>query len=175
MSKFLDGNRWCLYLDQFAVSRVFDPSPSAEWVSIAALIKSGISSGKILYPNSIEQAIETTGLDKEYACFLDSEARKFSLGWSLFTEADISVNYLICKVRQREMTKHHFVHKSKQNCTDMSEVYEEISKRQSTFKGMVKDATETVNSIRMITREGVRAKKDGRDSLVEMIKALAVV
>lgn len=170
MGKFLDEGTWCLYLDQFAVSRVFASSPPSEWVDIAALIKQGISIGKLLYPNSIEQMIETAGMDKESATLLDSEARNFSSGWCFFTEADISANYLICRVRQIEMTKHHFIHSNKQGRIDESNVHEELGRRNEIFREMVKEGAEPANIIRMATRGGTRGTKDSRDVIVGLKK-----
>lgn len=170
MSKFLDGKTRCLYLDQFAASRVFVPSPPVEWADIAALIKQGINDGKFLCPNSIEQMIETTGMDKGLGRLVDSEARKFSSGWCFFPEADITANYLICTVRQITIEKRHFVHDSKQNHIDDPDVYEKLGEHNEIFRKMVEEGAEPANIIRKATRGGAWGKKQFRDVIVQQIK-----
>jgi hypothetical protein len=168
--KFLDEGNWCLYLDEFAASRIFVPSPEAEWADISVLIKQGINSGKILCPYSIEQMIESTGLDKKSASLLDSETRKFCSGWFFYNEADISANYLICRVRQIKMQKLHFLHNNEQKGFNEPDTYEELGKRNEIFREMVQEVAESVNIVRKASQNAPQAKKSVRDLLVKHIK-----
>jgi hypothetical protein len=168
--KYFDEVCLCLYLDEFAASRVFAEVPAEGWEEIAALIKQGVSAGKFLCPYSVEQMIESSGLDRMSASFLDNETRKFSSGWCFYNEADISANYLICRVRQTKMQKHHFIHQDQQTRLGKSDVYEEIGKLNETFRQMIKEAAHSVNIIREAARNGSRGKKDTRDFLVKQIK-----
>lgn len=171
MSKFLNRGTLCLYLDQFAACRVFTLSPPTEWAEVAALIKRGVDDGKLLCPNSIEQMIETTGLDKEPARLLDSETRKYSSGWCFFPETDITANYLICRVRQIKVEKIHFVHRSKQNLMNELDVYEKLGERNKIFREMVSEGTESVNAIRKAAHDGAQKTKQLRDFIVQHIKS----
>jgi hypothetical protein len=170
MSKFFTERTQCLYLDQFAVSRICTSSPPTEWVDVSTLIKQGVNKGRIICPNSVEQIIETTGMDKESAKFLDEESRKLSSGWCFFTEADISAHYFICKIRQVEMTKQHFIHSNTQQHVSEADVYNEISENNAIFREMMKEATAPVNIIRAAARGGARMKKNTRNSLIKIIK-----
>lgn len=170
MSKFFTNDTNCLYLDQFAVSRICVSSPPGEWKDISALIKQGVDTNKLICPTPFEQMIETTGLDRESAKSLDKESRKLSLGWSFFSELDVSAHYFICKVRNIQMSKRHFIHRIDQKFVDESNVYEELGKRNATFRRMIDDATTTVNIFRTAARGGVKGKKQSREILVEIIK-----
>jgi len=168
--KFLDKQTWCVYLDEFAASRIFAASPPAEWADIAVLIKQGINIGKLLCPYSIEQMAESSRMDKESAIFLDNESRNFSLGWCFLNEADISANYLISRVRKIEMQKNHFIHNKNLNRMDEPNIYEKLGERNETFRKMIKEGGASVNIIRTVTRSSPRRKKVYRDFLVNHIK-----
>jgi hypothetical protein len=170
MSKFLTDQTQCLYLDQFAVTRICVASPPAEWTEVSALIKQGVKEERLFCPHSVEHLIETTGLDKESAKTIDKESRKLSSGWCFFPEVDVTARYFICKVRNIKMAKRHFIHRKAQHHIDESNVYEKINERRGTFKEMVEEANEPVNVIRTAARGGKPGKKETRDSVIKIIK-----
>lgn len=170
MSKFLVGRTQCLYLDQFAVSRVCASPPPPEWADVSALIKRGVDKNRLICPNSIEQMIETTGMGKERASSIDKNARQLSSGWCFFPEVEITAHYFVCKVRNIEMTEQHFIHRKTQLRIDESDVYEKLSEHNLKFREMVEDGTITVNTMRTAARGGKRGNKKSRDSVIEIVK-----
>ena len=159
MSKFFTNETQCLYLDQFAVSRICVSSPPAEWVDIALLIKKGVEQNRLIIPMPIEQMIETTGMNQASAELVDTESRKLSLGWCYFPEVDITAHYFICKIRNIQMTKEHFIHRKTQSYLDDPSVYEELGKLNLAFREMVEDGAKIVNIFRTAARGGPLGKR----------------
>ena len=164
----------CLYLDQFAVSNICNISNDGQWGRISNLIAEGVKKKKLICPGSIEHLIETSGADINRAVLQDDLLKHLSYGWHFYNEADITANYIMCEIRKNKITKGHFIRKDATRRFTENNVHSDLQNKKQIFNEMVDDASDGVNKIRQITRDGISGNKKTRDSTISVIKDIFV-
>lgn len=102
---FFEG-KFCIYLDQFAVSNMFDQT--AVWQDVRDLITRGWQSDKIVCPLSFDHFLETSGRYDDYAISQHDFFRSISDSKCFRGEEEIAAQLLISKIRNNNTTHNTF-------------------------------------------------------------------
>lgn len=108
MKSYIKG-KYCIYLDQFAVSNLAEGLK--QWLPIRELINEGFKQGKLFCPLSIQHIIETSGKRNENALPHHNYLVSISSGFCIKEEAFITAQLLISAVRNNNITYNTFIRK----------------------------------------------------------------
>lgn len=103
MKEFISKNVACIYLDQYAVSGMFETGDTI-WNEIKDLLLTGTGNGSIICPLSVEHFWESSQKDRERATLLDTAFLQLAKGYSFKDEPAISAQLLISKIRKNNIT-----------------------------------------------------------------------
>ena len=100
-------NRYCIYLDQFAVSNLCEDH--ADWIEIKELLIKGVSTSKLFCPLSTEHLLETSAKTEANAILQHNYFLSLSEGYCLRIEPFITAQLLISIIRQNNITYNTFL------------------------------------------------------------------
>ena len=109
MGKF-HHDKYCVYLDQFAVSHCVDSAAPSDWQAIRALLEQGVAAQKLVVPYSLEHLLESSLSSEESAQLQDAFLFRLSNGWTFRSEGDVVTRLLLNRVRNRPIGLGTFSH-----------------------------------------------------------------
>lgn len=150
MGKYFD-NKYCVYLDQFAVSSCASSTPQEDWREIKKLILIGIQNEQLVVPYSQEHLLESALRDAERAREQDRFLFNLSGGLSLRPEQDITARLLINCARKRTASIGTFCEKLPIMGFDLQNGFDRFGAVKREFNSMIGDAVKPVNYLREAT------------------------
>lgn len=177
--------RKILYLDQFAVSNMYNADPTSVWGLLRNTIQEKVSKGVLSCPMPLEHLYETVGrsnkdengnINNEYARNIIKQHnffRNLANGTMFYGYEEIAATEIIMLLRQGKINpmKSIYFHKALYTQMDISEIYEEGH----TFNGdnhqYYRDLFTSANKLREISRplnNGLRTtRNESADSLLQ--------
>lgn len=153
MKEFIAGNKCCIYLDQFAVSGIFE-SGDEVWKEIGDLLLTGFKNNRIVCPISVEHLWESSQKHADKAELLDRAFLQISGGYSFKEEAQITSQLLISKVRNNNVTpKTYLLTNISSPVLSLPGNFNAINAITTGFEEELKDELKMVNDVRAIVRE----------------------
>ena len=107
--KGLIPKKYCIYLDQFAVSNMVDNQP--DWMGIKDLLQNGVSKGLFVCPVPYEHFIETAQKVDANALLHDEFLRSLSDGYYFKAEPYLTAQLMISAIRKNNITANTFLSK----------------------------------------------------------------
>lgn len=104
MKEIVSKNIHCIYLDQYAVSGIFE-NESPIWKELNRLLFLASESNRIICPKSAEHFLESSQKESLKAKDLDSKFSKLSKGYAFKGDLFITSQLLISKIRNNKITK----------------------------------------------------------------------
>src|SRR5579872_4365635 len=105
--KGLIPKKYCIYLDQFAVSNLVDDHP--DWVGIKQLLQNGVSQNLLVCPVPYEHFLETAQKFDENALLHHEFLTGLSGGYYFKSEPFITAQLLISSIRKNNITANTFL------------------------------------------------------------------
>lgn len=168
MKEFVARNMYCIYLDQFAVSGMFE-SEDKVWNEIGDLLLTGYKFNKIICPISVEHLWESSQKHADKAKLLDNAFLQISGGYSFKEETQITSQLLISNVRNNNITpKTYLLTNISSSILFKPGNFRAINAMTSQFEEELQDELKIMN----LLREGAREQGWGQDIKNEMYKAL---
>lgn len=181
--------RKILYLDQFAVSNMYDATPSSTWGLLRHTIREKVNKGVLSCPMPLEHLYETVGRSNKDKTGNQNDAysrkiieqhnffRELANGTTFFGYEEIAATEIIMLLRQGKINpiKSIYLHKSLYAQIDISAIYEEGHAFNEDNHEYNRNLTRGVNELRVITQpfnKDIREKqKKSTDPL--FLKAIA--
>lgn len=155
-----------LYLDQFAVSNMYDAAPTSTWGQLRHVVQEKVSRGILTCPMPLEHLYETVGRsnkDKtgnqndEYSRKIIEQHnffRELANGTAFYGYEEIAATEIIMLLRQGKINpiKSMYLHKALYAQIDISAIYEEghtFNEENHTYN---RNLTQGVNELREITQ-----------------------
>lgn len=104
MKNLLGNGLTCIYLDQFAVSNLFDTSSEPLWAAILEKLAEKHAQKRIICPISMEHWLESSNKTQESAILVDQKFQYLSNGLAFLPEPQVAANYMIALARKRPIT-----------------------------------------------------------------------
>lgn len=169
--------RKILYLDQFAVSNMYDAASSTVWGLLRHTIQEKVNKGVLSCPMPLEHLYETVGRsnkDKmgnqndEYSRKIIEQHnffRELANGTAFYGYEEIAATEIIMLLRQGKINpiKSMYLHKALYSQIDISAIYEEGHTFNEENHKYNRSLTQGVNELREITRplnKDIRAKQN---------------
>lgn len=158
--------RKILYLDQFAVSNMYDAAPTSVWGHLRQVIQEKVSKGVLSCPMPLEHLYETVGrsnIDKtgnsndEYSRKIIEQHNYFcelANGTAFYGYEEIAATEIIMLLRQGKINpiKSMYLHKALYAQIDISAIYEEGHTFNEENHKYIRNLTKGVNKIRETTQ-----------------------
>lgn len=165
-----------LYLDQFAVSNMYEAAPTSEWGMLRHTIQEKVSKGVLSCPMPLEHLYETVGRsnkdktgnqNNEYSRKIIEQHnffRELANGTAFYGYEEIAATEIIMLLRQGKINpiKSMYLHKALYAQIDISAIYEEGHTFNEENHKYNRNLTQGVNELREITQplnKDIRAKQ----------------
>ncbi|CAM3913778.1 hypothetical protein MUGA111182_16895 [Mucilaginibacter galii] len=149
--KLFFEKRLCIYLDQFAVSNLVDGAEY--WCDLKEVILDGVSRGRIICPIPFEHLLETSARTPDKALANHDFMKVVSDGYFFKTEALITAQLLISKIRKNNLTFNTFLTNKIKKTFSYIDSIQVFKERSEQFKLMVDEGTAGSNSFKELLRE----------------------
>lgn len=171
--------RKILYLDQFAVSNMYNADPTSPWGLLRDTIIEKVNKGILLCPMPLDHLYETAGRsNKDYAGNIDEVYskqiedqhnffRKVALGTAFYCYEEIAATEIImlAKHGKVDFMRSLYLHKAYYAQIDINDIYEEVHKFNVENHQHNRDLLLGVNALREITKPlNIEIKKEEKDS-----------
>ena len=173
MKEIISKNTYCIYLDQYATSGIFE-NDSILWKEIKELLILGVDSGRILCPSSSEHFLETSQKEISKAKYLDSCFYELSRGYAFKAELFITSQLVISIIRKNSITcETYFFTDIKPNVLSQNEKIASFIKIKKQFDEKIEEGANLTNEIRKNAR--VNNLTTGvKESLQQIMKSFSV-
>ncbi|MFA6151999.1 MAG: hypothetical protein WC716_11805 [Chitinophagaceae bacterium] len=144
------SNKYCIYLDQFAVSNLYDGNP--EWGEISELLWEGVNRGKLVCPISFEHLLETSGKSIDNAIGQNEYFFTLSDGLCFKAEPYITAQLLISDVRKNNITQNTFLTSKLNKSFSYRDSMADFKDKMEKFGSMIGESTLGINELRKSVR-----------------------
>lgn len=159
-------NKYCVYLDQFAVSNCALEHPSDEWVAIKELIVSGVQNGTLFIPYSQDHLLESAHKDLVRAREQDQFLFELSGGLSIRTEPDMTERLMMNYGRKRPIGVSNFCVKLPVMGFDLTDGFGQYRGVKSGFNAMIEEGATLLNLVRPLTALTPRHNQAQREEVI---------
>jgi hypothetical protein len=172
MKEIISKNIYCIYLDQYATSGIFE-NDSIVWKEIKALLLQGVNSDRIICPRSAEHFLESSQKESSKAKYLDSKFFDLSKGYAFKAELFITSQLLISKIRNNNITCETFFYTNiKSDILSQPDMLPRFINLKKQFDEKINEGVILNNEIRKYPAP-VKPNKQLKENLLKTIKSFS--
>lgn len=168
MKGIISKNTYCIYLDQYATSGIFE-SENGLWQEIKELLSVGVNSNRIICPRSAEHFLESSQKEANRAVSLDKRFSQLTKGYAFKAELFITSQLLISKIRNNNITsKTYFYNDIAPDILSHSDKLNSFIDIKKEFDDRVSQSVSLTNNLRKVPSSSKLDKKTKLDSLKKL-------
>ena len=149
--KGLMPKKYCIYLDQFAVSNLVDCHP--DWLGIKELLQYGVSQNIIVCPVPYKHFLETAQKFDENALLHHEFLTSLSGGYYFKSEPFITAQLLISSIRKNNITANTFLSTKLDPNFSFAKSIDKFRGYRKNFASMINEFEEVASSFTKIQRD----------------------
>lgn len=165
MGKYFN-NKYCVYLDQFAVSNCAVANPADEWKEIKQTLLAGVHNETLVIPYSHDHLLESAHKDVSRAHEQDRFLFELSGGVAIRTEPDITERLLLNHGRKRPVGISNFCEKHAIMGFDKPDNFGRLGTRKTSFNAMIEEVAKPLNYLRPLTATTPCLNQQQREAVI---------
>lgn len=142
--------KYCVYLDQFAVSNLVDDHP--DWLGIKELLQYGVLQNILVCPVPYEHFLETASKEDQNALLHNDFLTNLSGGYYFKSEPFITAQLLISSVRNYNITANTFLSTKLDPNFSFAKSIDKFRGYRKNFSSMINEIEEAAGPIKKIQR-----------------------